>query len=71
MVLIINELHCKTHETTGKKPAKPEMNNKPNMTRNNHIHMHPFNPYPENQINQMNQWPHTNLQPENTIIPEK
>ncbi len=33
--LIINHLHPKTHETTGNKPAKPEMTNKPNVTRNN------------------------------------
>jgi hypothetical protein len=38
MVLIINDLSTKTHENTGNKPAKPEMNNKPNMSRNNHIH---------------------------------
>ena len=56
IVLIINHLHHKTQETTGKKPAKPEMNNNPNMKRNNHIHPHPYNPHPENQINQMNQW---------------
>jgi hypothetical protein len=30
--LIINTLHPKTHETTGNKPAKKEMNNKHNMT---------------------------------------
>ncbi len=41
---------------TGKKPAKKEMNNKPNMNRNNQIHPHPYNPYPENQINQKSQW---------------
>ena len=29
--LIINYLRTKTHETTGKKPAKTEMNNKQNM----------------------------------------
>jgi hypothetical protein len=45
--LIINYLSAKTHETTGNKPEKPisshsflatatEMNNKPNMTRNDH-----------------------------------
>jgi hypothetical protein len=54
--LIINNLCTKTHENTGNKPAKPEMNNKPNMNRNNHKHLHPYNPHPENQINQMNQW---------------
>jgi hypothetical protein len=32
--LIINHLSIKTHENTGNKPAKPEMNNKPNMTPN-------------------------------------
>jgi hypothetical protein len=35
--LIINDLSIKTHETTGNKLAKQEMNNKPNMTRNDHI----------------------------------
>jgi hypothetical protein len=34
--LIINHLSIKTHEKTGKKPAKLEMKNKPNMNRNNH-----------------------------------
>jgi hypothetical protein len=29
--LIINELSVKTNEKTGNKPAKPEINNKPNM----------------------------------------
>jgi hypothetical protein len=32
IALIINHLHSKTHETTGKKPAKPEIECKPNMT---------------------------------------
>jgi hypothetical protein len=32
--LIINYLSIKTHETTGNKPAKPEMKNKCNMTPN-------------------------------------
>ena len=41
---------------TGKKPAKLEMNNIPNMNRNNHIHPHLHNPFPENQINQKSQW---------------
>jgi hypothetical protein len=54
--LIINDLSFKTHETTGKKPAKIEINNKPNMNRNNLIQAHPYSPHPENQINQMNQW---------------
>ena len=31
--LIINELSAKTHENTGNKPVKPEMNNKYNMIR--------------------------------------
>jgi hypothetical protein len=67
MSLIINELSIKTHETTGKKPAKhisshiylekaTEINNKPNMNRDNHKHPHLYNPLPENQINRMNQW---------------
>jgi len=30
--LIINHLHCIRSATTGKKPAKPEMINKHNMT---------------------------------------
>jgi hypothetical protein len=34
--LIINHLSIKTHETTGNKPAKLEMNNKPKMTRYKH-----------------------------------
>jgi hypothetical protein len=29
--LIINHLRTKTHENTGKKPAKPEINNKQNI----------------------------------------
>ena len=33
IVLIINELTPKTHENTGNKPEKPEMNNKQNMIR--------------------------------------
>ena len=56
MPLIINDLSIKTHETTGKKPAKLEINNKLNMARNNHTHPHPYSPHPENQINQVNQW---------------
>ena len=31
IALIINDLSVKTHEMTGNKPAKPEMNNKQNM----------------------------------------
>jgi hypothetical protein len=46
----------KNTKPTGKKPAKQEMNNKPNMNRNNHIHPHPYNPHLEHQINQINQW---------------
>ena len=38
--LIINELHQKTHETTGN---KPEINNKHNMNRNNHKHIYVIN----------------------------
>jgi len=34
--LIINHLHPTPPATTGKKPAKPEMNNKPNMLRYDH-----------------------------------
>jgi hypothetical protein len=34
--LIINELSFKTHETTGKKPAKLEMKNKPNINLPQH-----------------------------------
>jgi hypothetical protein len=34
--LIINELSFKTHETTGKKPAKQEIKNKPNMNLPQH-----------------------------------
>jgi hypothetical protein len=41
--LIINYLRTKTHETTGNKPAKPEMKNKPNMTR--YIHKIPADRY--------------------------
>ena len=40
-------------ESTGKKPAKPEMKNKLNMTMKP---QYPYNPHPENQISQMNQW---------------
>jgi hypothetical protein len=50
--LIINELSVKTHENTGKKPAKPEMNNRPNITT---AHQH-INPLHVNQKNQINQW---------------
>jgi hypothetical protein len=43
--LIINHLHPKNHETTGKKPAKQEINNKQNMKTKL---QHPINPHPEN-----------------------
>ena len=33
IVLIINDLDPKAHETTGNKPATPEINNKHNMNR--------------------------------------
>jgi hypothetical protein len=49
--LIINELSIKTHETTGKKPAKQEINNKPNMTTA-HQHINPLHVNQKNQINQ-------------------
>jgi hypothetical protein len=50
--LIINYLSLETHETTGKKPAIPEINNKLNVTIKP---QYPYNLHPENQINQMNQ----------------
>jgi hypothetical protein len=50
--LIINYLRSKTDENTGKKPAKLEINNKPNMTT---AHQH-INPIHVNQKNQINQW---------------
>jgi len=37
--LIINELSIKTHETTGNKPAKPEITDRHNMnTKPKHLH---------------------------------
>jgi hypothetical protein len=50
--LIINHLYIKTPETTGKKPAKPEIKNKPYMTT---AHQY-INPLHVNQKNQINQW---------------
>jgi hypothetical protein len=43
----------KNTKLTGKKPAKAEINNKPNMTMKP---QYPYSPHPDNQINQMNQW---------------
>jgi hypothetical protein len=65
--LIINELSAKTHEITGKKPVKPEINNKPNMTMKS---QYPYSPHHENQISKMNQWYRQN-QPANAYPPEK
>jgi hypothetical protein len=45
--------YIKKYKKTGKKPAKWEMVNKPNMTLKT---QYSYNPYPEHQINQMNQW---------------
>jgi hypothetical protein len=65
--LIINELSAKTHEITGNKPAKQEINNKPNMIMKP---QYPYNPPPENQISKMNQW-FRQKQQANAYSPEK
>ena len=65
--MIVNELSAKTHEITGNKPAKLEINNKQNMTM---ISQYPYNPPTENQINQMNQWFRQKLL-ENACLPDK
>ncbi len=48
IVLIINDLHQKTHENTGN---KPEINNKPNMTTEDQYII----PNQRNRKNQINQ----------------
>jgi hypothetical protein len=55
------------HELTGKKPAKLEIYNKPNVIMKP---QYPYNPPPENQISKMNQWYRQN-QPANAYPPEK
>jgi hypothetical protein len=61
----------KNTKITGKKPAKPEMNNKPNMNRNNYTHPHLYTPHPKTKNHSDESMVQTHPLPENAYIPEK